>query len=466
MFRQQPAILLLSLALCLPAGMAQGHDDDHGAGGDPAGSGGISGGGPTPSASLGSSRGLAGMLTNFFVDGIRLQANGHEAHFLDQGNAAQIVSQLNAAIGTQFATSPLSSSSGAFTYSFDADLGTEVRASDSFGPIFAERALTLGKGNYNVGFNHSHYSFDSFEGLDLDGGDLSFTLLHEDSGTPGLLLPTFEGDLIDTTLRLDLVFDATTFFFNYGLADKFDLGIAVPFVQAQMDASFDSRIVAVATGSGIHQFEDGSLRQLSRTDGSASGVGDVVLRGKYRFADSTKSRWALGMDARIPTGDEEDLLGAGTELITGYVVLDGKGSRVSPHVNVSYSTSGSDSDVLGELPDELGYVAGFDAALSKSVTFAFDVIGRTIFDALRVAQGTQTLQYNANDAGTPIEVGTLFRDQLQPFTGDLSLLMSAIGFKYNVRRTFLLTANALVPLQSDRGLQDDLSVTLGIEYDF
>ena len=40
----------------------------------------------------------------------------------------------------------------------------------SFGPVFAERAVTMGRGRFNAGFSYQHTTYRSFEGQDIGDG--------------------------------------------------------------------------------------------------------------------------------------------------------------------------------------------------------------------------------------------------------------------------------------------------------
>src|SRR5262245_13309274 len=88
----------------------------------------------------------------------------HVAHFspIEAGNLNTsvfgIVESFNSQLATQFASFPLGSSSGGMTYVFDESLGTLRRGSMSFGPLFAERALTIGRKRLNIGVNYQHSS--------------------------------------------------------------------------------------------------------------------------------------------------------------------------------------------------------------------------------------------------------------------------------------------------------------------
>src|SRR5688572_4868576 len=106
-------------------------------------------------AQTGTSSGLAGLLPGLILRDVTLPSATHGAHFSplainDPTNpAVEIVEAFNKQLVVQLSTVPLGSSSGGFTYTFDPTVGTFSRASRSFGPAFAERALTAGRGRFN-----------------------------------------------------------------------------------------------------------------------------------------------------------------------------------------------------------------------------------------------------------------------------------------------------------------------------
>src|SRR5256885_9043156 len=135
----------------------------------------------------------------------------------------------------------------------------------SFGPLFAERALTIGRRNLSAGFNYQRTSYRSFEGQRLDNGTIKFYLRHQDcchfedptdptsftltplNGTDRLN-PPFKGDLIQAALSLDATTQTTAAFANYGVTDRWDVGVAVPFVRVNLDAHVTARIIRLVTG--------------------------------------------------------------------------------------------------------------------------------------------------------------------------------------------------------------------------
>ena len=221
--------------------------------------------------------------------------NPHEAHFLPAVAQLTAPYALNSALVTQLSTFPLGSSSGGFTYSTEAKTGIPNRNSNNFSPAFAERALTNGKGRFSAGFNFQHVEFDRFEGQGLGGG-VRFYLQHNDccgggekQGTNGTPRPSaaigpsppedknpfFEGDLVRTDLSLKAKTDTVAFFANYGITNRLDLGVAVPIVSVDVNASITSTIIRLATAAnpGIHSFGGTSPDQrVSSESGSSSAA--------------------------------------------------------------------------------------------------------------------------------------------------------------------------------------------------
>ncbi len=139
---------------------------------------------------------LSALLTELILRDITLptpQAAGlsHSAHFSPftagelTNPAVSIVEGFNKQLLVQLSTFPIGSSAGGFSYQFDPALGTFKRASTSFGPLFAERAQTIGRGRLSGGFNYQHTRYDTFEGVNLDDGSIKFYLRHQECCTTG-----------------------------------------------------------------------------------------------------------------------------------------------------------------------------------------------------------------------------------------------------------------------------------------
>jgi hypothetical protein len=421
-----------------------------------------------------SSEGLACLLLRFFSPSnpvvLRPAAEpfNHAAHFVSQPEARQTLSELNRSIATQLSTFPISSSSGGFTFTFDPALGVFNRNTETFGPVFSERPLTSGKGKFSFGVTHTITTYDEFEGADLGNGDMKLFLLHQDTNNDrSNLSPWFEGDVIRADLHLDIENDTTVLFANYGVTDRFDIGLAVPYLQLDMNARINANVERLASGVDpfiIHAFDDGGVARDYPESGSADGIGDILVRAKYNLKNSDSAGFAAALDVRLPTGDEENLLGSGATQTKLFLVGALRPSRrFAPRATVGYTLSSGGSDFIGELPDEIDYSVGFDAGLHSRVSFAADFIGRTMIDAPRVNFEERTLRSSLRLS--PSTVNTTTVETPVPTTGNLNLWLASAGLKINPAGRLLLVANVLFALGDD-GLQDKVTPVFGIDYTF
>jgi len=385
----------------------------------------------------------------------------HEAHFLPTStdNIYVVPNQFNGALLASLTTFPLGSSSGGFVFEGDPALGDFRPASRSYGPMFAERALTIGRGNFNFGFTFQAARYDSFEGKDLESAGPKFYLQHIDSANPGSFPdPAYEGDLIETQVALKIKTDTTALLFNYGLTNRWDVGAAVPIVHVSMDAGVFARVDRVATGTTpIHVFPGSNPDSSSQsTSGSATGIGDIVLRTKYRLMKATGGGLAAGLDLRVPSGNEEDLLGLGTTQAKFLLIGSTEKGRFGPHFNISYAVAGESSLQDVDIPNEFGYTFGVDAVAGKA-TLAFDVIGRTLIDAGRFGDTTRTFRLFGGS--------TVDRTEFARRDGNLNQVLGAAGIKFPVMEKLLITANALFSI-NDAGLKAKFIPVIGFEYVF
>ena len=453
------------------------------------------------SAAAQDSGGLAGLLPDLILREITLPAPttpglSHAVHFspLSQESNAEnpavdIVESFNGLLIGQLASLPLGSSAGGFTYAFDPTLGTFSRTSRSFGPTFAERASTIGKGRLSAGVNFQHSTYNKFEGEDLQNGSIKFYLRHQEccrtGGAPvppffGVvevpngtrLNPFFEGDVIEAALSLHVSTDTIAFFGNYGLTDRWDVAVAVPFVRVDLEASVLATIQRLATAPNalIHSFEAGNPNASTKTfarSGTATGIGDIVLRTKYRLAGTQRGALALALDTRVPTGNEDDLLG-GSAQTKVFLVGSGGGDRFAEHVNFGY-TFGSGEATPGTigashaLPDEINYSGGVEFVATPRLTLIADLIGRTLRDTGRLRMESKRFDFQPLDATLPPSFATF--DEFAPRAGNLNLLLGTVGAKFNPVGDLLVSASVLFPL-TDAGLKSRWSTVIGLDYAF
>ena len=424
----------------------------------------------------------------------------HEPHFIVGESLKLTTREVNVALASQLATFPLPSSSGGFTFSVN-ERGEVVPTSTNFGPAFAERGVTIGRNQFNFGFTFLASSYDSFEGIDLDSGELSFIREHNDCCPGGVGIPVnptdfnpeFERDLLRSNLSATIDSRTTAFFANYGVTNQFDIGVAVPIVNVKVDATVDAEILRTASAATplTHSFDGrGASRASFSESGSATGLGDILLRAKYNFVRTDTAAFAAALDLRLPTGDEDDLLGTGATQTKIFFVGSGEYARFSPHVNFGYTFSNGDasdeatsfdldpqqyalSTVPGfsprevdlSVPDEINYTVGFAVAAGPRVTLGFDMLGRTIRDVPRFSLQSNTYM-NRGPGALPAASFTA-RDEfsVESRSGNLNLLLGVLGGKINLGGTFLLNLTVLFPLTDD-GLKPNPTPVIGFDYVF
>jgi hypothetical protein len=255
-------------------------------------------------------------------------------------------------------------------------------------------------------------------------------------------------------------------FLTYGVTNDFDISIAVPYVTTDIVVTSDATIRRIGTTiPEIHFFrgaDDGiGDRRIYTAFGHASGIGDMTIRMKQAIKKSPRNGFALGLDLRLPTGDERNLLGTGAPAVQPWGAWSATYGTFAPHINLGYQWNGSsilagdiEAGVSEDLPDVVVYALGAVVAVHPRITLALDVLGRYIIDSPRV----ELTDFHALD-GRSVYPNITFD------TGDINELSSAVGLKINVAGRLLLNTNLLVRL-NDGGLRDKISPLVGIEYAF
>src|SRR6266850_2468321 len=131
------------------------------------------------------------------------------------GNAIGLATELG--IGT----APFGASSGGFLIKLDPTTGLQVRTATTFGPSFAERALTSGEGKVSLGVNFASATYDRLNKLHLDNlqvWNVAGTAAAARTGTANLEITT---KTVVASARM-------------GVTDKFDVGVFVPFVSTEV----------------------------------------------------------------------------------------------------------------------------------------------------------------------------------------------------------------------------------------
>jgi len=422
-----------------------------------------------------SSSALGCLIPNVYgPTGLTLPNPFHEAHFNSAFQAN--FSPLTAAVATELTLLPLASPASGFTYTFESTSGVYTRSAQSFGPIYAERAETIGKGKFFVGVTYQYFTFDNLDGIGLNGFPAVFT--HERGTGPGGTDPPYENDFIATRNSLTLFVSQMTGFATVGITDRFDVSVAVPVLNVNLGVNSAATIHRTAPPDPVfgqaHYFDpnnpDGSVNKTFTDSGHSTGIGDVTLRFKGTLLRGEHFSLALASDLRLPSGDETNLLGSGTYGVKPFVIASVSG-RVSPHVNIGYQINGRSAlagnivnGTKGHLPNDLFYTVGADVGVSKRLTLAFDLLGQHVFDATNVYTGQPYTAAVPEIPTTGVTIQSSY-PQIALRTGSFDAISGSAGFKTQLAGNLLLTANILFQL-NNTGLRARAVPLIGLSYAF
>lgn len=341
----------------------------------------------------------------------------------DRAAAESTSATIGGALLSSLATLPVTSSSGAFVYQLNTELGTVERTTASFGPLFTERALTAGRGSAAVGLTLQHFRFTQLDGRPLRNGTLVTTANQFiDEPTP------FDED----RLTLDIDADISTLYGSVGVTDRIDVGVAAPFIALRM------------AGSRINTYRGRTFTQATAS-ARAVGVADIITRAKVALYAVDGAGLAAAVDVRWPTGNRADLLGTGRRSIRVMAIGSIDRERTAAHANVGISVGGLARELSGSLATAV--------VASSRLTIVGEVQGRHLRQPGHIATRT---------APHPSLVGVQTL-RLGPEGAVLTSLTVAPGLKWNVGGSWVAVGNVTIPLLR-QGLTSPFVPFVGLDW--
>jgi hypothetical protein len=343
----------------------------------------------------------------------------------DQAAAAATRDTIARALLVNLATAPIATSSSGFVYRLDPELGTMSRVSDSFGTFFVVRAMTSGRGRVSFGASGTSAAYDRLDGLDLRDGTLITTSNQfRDESAP------FDTEALTLKIRTSTL----TFFGAYGVTERLEIGGALPLVQLHID------------GSRLNVYRGQSFVQATGT-ASASGVADAAVRAKYRLVSTRTAGFAAAAEVRLPTGDEQQLLGAGKAAVK----LMGIGSVE----NAKVGANGNFAVVRGGVSDEVDGGGAITFAATPKLTVGGELLFRRLSDVRQVI---------AVSAAHP-SISGVNTQRLVPGATTATLSSAVTGIKWNAHATMVLTVEVLWRMGKG-GLTAPFTPTISLDYLF
>jgi hypothetical protein len=402
----------------------------------------------------------------------------------------------------QSLTFPVGSSAGAFTTRELTAFGpepVEVSATGSFGPLFAERGRTGGRGNFSLSLGFQHVVWGSLAGEGLQDFDLSSRRVYRNDEPTGR-----EGTVDEFGVDIDYRTDVALLTATYGVTDYLDVGLATPFIS--------NRVAGTKRLLRARPQEGPEVVYVQAVSGESSGLGDLVVRAKMNVFPAPfqtrkgraygeplgGSQFAVALDWRLPTGRTADLyldcpappcpggrtqavpeLGLGVQAVKLSGFWSAEGRRLSPHVNVSHlwvpPYKCARDECLGAIFDldevngtqdtkdqgrsnEWTVVAGADYQLVPyRVTIGMDVVGRQLVRAGQFGVGDSRVVFRPSGAAETSVV-----TEVESRHGNVNSAMGVAGLKARVASRWVVGTHVMFPI-AGRGLQPKIGWVASVE---
>lgn len=343
----------------------------------------------------------------------------------DKAAAEAARDTISRALLVTLTSAPLATSSSGFLYRLNPQLGTVERATESFGGFFVERALTPGRGRSSFGISAGSAGFDQLNGQNLrDGTFVTVANRFRDESRP------FDTESLTLRVRSSTM----TLFGSIGVTDRLEIGGAVPFVRVTLE------------GERVNVYRGNKLLQASAT-GTASGIADVAVRAKYTLFAGQGGGVAAATEIRLPTGDQQNLLGTGSASYRVIGIGSFEQGRVAVHGNASM--------LRGGISPEWTAAGAASVAAHPRVTVSGEVL-------MRHVSSLHDFSLSAAPHPTIIGVDTL---RLTAGTAATTLATAVAGLKWNMTGTLVLGTHVSFPL-AKRGLTAPVTPAVGLEYAF
>ena len=347
---------------------------------------------------------------------------------------------------TVSSTYPVASASSSVTYVYNPELDTLERRTGVAGPIFGERAETIGAGEFDLVLSYSYIHLSTVNGEDLDslpnrarvnGRVLFFPVkggLTLNDGRFTNFLP------VQANVDLDVTAHQIAPSLTYGITPDLDVNLVLPLLVTSLDVTAhttvpDPRFPEFKLKPGDPRAR---MQDLTGAD-TATGIGDLLLRTKYVIHHGKPFDLAWGLALSLPTGNEDNFQGSGTTHVGPTLIFSRIfAERVEPFLNLGVDLN---TDDVGR--SVFRWAVGATGQMLNSLTAAVVFLGRNEFAA----------------QADPIPVPFFFQIERN------DIYDASIGLRWNFTDTGVLSANVLLPLNRD-GLRADFIPTIEIEYPF
>lgn len=386
-------------------------------------------------------------------------------------SAVTVATGINIGIATQVSQLPIASASAGTTVIYKAGVQQTL---DNLGPILTDRAQTIGKNHFFLGFTGSQFVFTDIDGISLRNLQFGYVQTAFEPNTQIVLSNTYTSEVTDLSFKINQY----TVVGTVGLTDKFDFTAIVPIERVSLGARtlnpqayvVNANNSALLFGPYTPSFPNNGVQS-----GSASGVGDVLFNGKYQVYKGEHATLAAATSVRAPTGDDLNLLGSGAWGFDPYVAYSYL-QQFSPHARIGYQwntkseLNNPTNSYRGnkDLPGGLQYDLGADYAVSHHVTLAADLLGNQYLNTPKVGAATPltlTLLNETPGEPTPPPTTTVTIKSSTVTNTSYTINNVSTGLKWRPVAALVLSGNVLFQL-NNTGLRARPTPLVAISYSF
>jgi hypothetical protein len=389
----------------------------------------------------------------------RGETGDHRQHFIPLLFASEAVPEVNRTVLSQAAAFPLE------PMSIVVNRRPPGAPPRYFGAGYTDIAFSLGP-KLLLSVSYQSMTFDKIDDIDLRGSGLVFYVPH--AAVTG---DQSDRDMMQQIASMRLSRKSALFSLSRGWGDRFDARIVVPIVQMSADVRVVSHLIRTASSQslGPHAYDDidGASSTLARfcafgesadaleCNGSstARGIGDIGLRGKFTLFQGS-SALAVALDARLPTGSADELIGLGATQVKPALFWSVDAGRVGVRFRADYTWSQGDlTPRLAEeaptldlsVPDEIGVGIGIDTEVAPRTKLSVDVLARQI-DQVREFSSGSVVFPSRGPGSLPSTAFTADDALLVGGTRSLTQVVATFGLQFDVPGGLNAQVSALVPV--------------------
>ena len=359
---------------------------------------------------------------------------------------------LSATLATQLSSLPVATAVSGTGITFIN--GIPTFSAESLGTILTQRGETIGKHRFFASFTYQRFGFGSIDGARFKDLATVNQITYPGVGT----------SFVVASNHIDFNVDQFTALATFGLTNRFDLTLIVPF--SNVNLALVSRAHQYNVDANKNSLSDFSLGTIN-LPGSKSGPGDISVSVKGNiFKAENGTSMGVGTEVRFNTGDETNYLGTGAYGVKPYMVISHRGKRFTPNVNLGYqwnSTSSLYTNAAGDhlnLPSSFLYSGGADFRVLPRLTLVGEFVGQYVIN------GPRLLQSSVNVPGQGSFPSIVVTDSSgKQITTSYAIDNAGFGIKVNPYRGLVIDASALFKLD-DAGLRAKWVPLVGVSYRF